>query len=303
MSKVLYIVTDVFLQHNDLYSRIIKITLPRIYKYAKKYNIDVIELTDKDYNNFVYDTRIIDRKSKIYHMLYYAFDCFLKSSYDQFLFLDIDVLIQENSPNIFNLLQDKNSMHIKFYDLPNGSFDKDCSYDQQLYFYTMKQFYKKFLDLITHGFYCTGVVLSDRFSIEKIYSVPDGNWNAHTDRLANICHNQIKTSSINYAFQDEDNINNYILNYFLRDSKYLKQVKFNPLTLLCNDQYINNMDHYQLTTIQSLYNKERPDRLYFTPLNTDLWNVFINNESKLSKLGYFSHFAGTTGKKLLLDNF
>ena len=74
MSKVLYIVTDVFLQHNDLYSRIIKITLPRIYTYAKKYNIDVIELTDKDYNTFVYDTRIIDSKSKIYHMLYYHFE-------------------------------------------------------------------------------------------------------------------------------------------------------------------------------------------------------------------------------------
>ena len=300
MKRVIYTVTDISQDCNDLYSRIKKITLPTFYNYATKYNLDVIQIKNRDYINFEYDSRIKDKKSKIYHLFFYVLDLFLKSDYDEMLFLDIDIFIEDNSPNIFNLLTpEPNNFHIKFYDLPGGQFDKDCSYDMKLHLYSVRNFYKQFLGLIIKYFYCTGLVLCNKQTLEIFSEVMPRNWAEHTNILVNTCYEKIKASKFNYAFTEERIHLNYCWDYFLRDSNQLRDAKYNPLLLFNNEQYINNMDHYQLTTVQSLYNSS----LDFTPLNTNLWNSHINKESKVKNSSYFKHFAGETSKNILFKYY
>lgn len=280
MKKVIYLVGEII--ENDLYKDISNINLPRVYGYAKKVDAKVVILGKDHFKAFQYDARL-DFKSKAYHMLFECFKHFVFSPFDQMLYIDTDVFIADNSPNIFELLTQKENFWLKHYIGKNGYKDSWLSSSELDNQIMLCKFYEEYFNWKKENINicCTGVILADKNVITELCKVIPVDWSSHTDLLISKSSNGIYKG---LPYED-------LYSYFVHDTG-----KSN-LTLEKRAKFvkINSMDHLQLTTLRGLY-KEKFNKEIESYILPEEWNFYPPRD--LSTLKYFNHFTGTRKENL-----
>ena len=152
-------------------------TIPLIYKYAKKVSADVIMFDDKKFKQTNYPSSNF--------MAFDTWKHFQSSHYEKMMYIDIDIRILDNAPNIFDHV-DKFGMAE---DWKSDSWRKEA---------LQEWFNLYFAGTICKNYFNGGVLVSDKDSIKKLNNlVPEdivGFWRNNPD---GILHSQ-NQGMINY---------------------------------------------------------------------------------------------------------
>jgi len=141
-------------RHNEKWTpdKYAHITLPTFETYASKIRADLVVVED-DHHKFNYPTP--------HFLLFECFDYFLSKQYSQMLYLDLDIKIKKNAPNVFDQYP---SGFCIAEDLP--STDGWPAGDYKTW---METIFKK--PVGSFNYFNSGVILSDRKSAEKFLTV------------------------------------------------------------------------------------------------------------------------------------
>jgi len=298
VENVIYVIDS---GKGEIYNKINSYTLPQIYKYADITNSDVVVVSEYS-SNVVWDSRASE-KFKTYYLIFYIFKLFEKSNYKNMLYVDLDVYIEDQSPNIFNLLK-HGDFYIRAFN-SDEKYEEWCSDTLKFKHNAVRSFMHIFLDVpyICTTLFCTGVILANKNSVSQLNKViPDSNWKSYINNIGNNIIKRINTLTpdhflyntfINLDYSIEDMVFNFL---------YSKpHIKHNILSLFSFYQPIIGFDNLHFTLFYAEFFKKHGKLLTITPLDYKKWNNYINKDRDLQTDSYFRHFAGTSGKKLLIN--
>ena len=189
MENVIYIIDS---GKGETYNKISSCTLPQIYKYANKTHSDVVIISDYD-SNIIWDKRASE-KFKTYYLVFYIFKLFETSNYKNMLYVDLDVYIEDESPNIFSLLN-YGDFYIRAFN-SNERYEEWCSDTLKFKHNAVRSFMHIFLDIpyICTTLFCTGVILASKDSIIQLNTViPDSNWETYINNIGDNIINRINS--------------------------------------------------------------------------------------------------------------
>lgn len=185
----------------DYYKKISKFTLPYLKKYADKIDADFLNITEhnKDYITQKWN------KFYIYELL---------NKYKRIVYLDIDMIIREDCPNLFNVVPENRL----------GMFNEGRYSPRQEYIEQASEYYKEPIKKWNGKFYNSGVMVISRIH-KQIFKLPRGIDYVETDQPyinLRIINDKIEMFDLHYDFNRMDildkvcgvsRLNSYIVHY------------------------------------------------------------------------------------------
>ena len=185
----------------EFYNEVSKATLPYMKNYADKINADFINITE---NN----SEFITQKWNKFHIHN------LLNKYNRIIYLDIDILIREDCPNLFDLVpEDKLGM------FNEGRYTSRLEYLEQA-----SEYYQEPLKKWNGKFYNSGVMVISR-KHKSIFKLPRGYDYVETDQPwinLRICNDKTEMFDLDYKFNRMDildkfcgisRLDSYIIHY------------------------------------------------------------------------------------------
>ena len=160
MEQKTYVGNRGFTYVNDLY----KLSEQQAKLYAEKTGSDYIQVNDCDY-------------MPGFHPIWQRFKMFDFKQYDQILYLDMDVVVLNDAPNIFELYQDE-----EFSAVPTLEYHKQTKVIQE----ELRKEQKRYNSSKDYYPFCSGVCLMSRSWLDKA----DEIWRKHVDTYLKVSHDQ-----------------------------------------------------------------------------------------------------------------
>jgi len=185
----------------EYYEKLGKVTLPSIKKYAKKIGADFSNITENDPN-------YITQKYNKFHI--YT----LLNKYRRIIYLDIDLIIREDCPNLFDIVPET-----ELGMLNEGKYAPRTEYIVQA-----SEYYKEPLKDWDGKFYNSGVMVISRRH-KQMFKLPKGIDFVETDQPylnLRICNDKIDMFQLDYKFNRMDildkiigisRLDSYIMHY------------------------------------------------------------------------------------------
>ena len=220
------------------------------------------------------------------------------------LYLDLDIYIEKNSSDIFDLLK-YGDFYIRAFNT-NEKYDDWCSDTLKFKHNAVRSFMHIFLDIpySCATLFCTGVILANKSSVIHLNTViPDTNWKLYINNIGSSIINKINSFDTSHFLYNtfnnlEYSVEDMVFN-FIYGTPYIKH---NILSLFSYYQTIIGFDNLHFTLFYADIFKKYGKLFNVTNLNYKRWNNYTNKDRDLQIDSYFRHFAGESGKKLLISN-
>lgn len=183
------------------YSKVSKLTLPSIKEYAEKIDADFLNITEHN------DDYITQKWNK-----FYIYE--LLNKYKRVLYLDSDLIIREDCPNLFDVVPEN-----KLGMFNEGKYSPRFEYLRQA-----SEYYKEPMKAWKGNFYNSGVMVISRIH-KSIFKMPSGIDYVETDQPyinLRIVNDEVKMLDLHYNFNRMDildtvcgisRLNSYIVHY------------------------------------------------------------------------------------------
>jgi len=175
----------------DYYNELSKLTLPSIKKYAKKINADFLNINEHDPN-------YITQKWNKFHIHE------LLNKYKRILYLDIDLIVREDTPNLFDIVPEKQL----------GMFNEGRFAPRFEYIEQASEYYKEPIKVKTWNgkFYNSGIMVISRIH-KQMFKLPRGFDFVETDQPylnLRIINDKVEMCDIDFKFNRMDILDKFI---------------------------------------------------------------------------------------------
>ena len=171
------------------YEEISEYTLPSIKKYAKKINADFLNITEPD-------EKFITQKWNKFHISE------LLNKYKRILYLDIDLIVREDTPNLFDVVPETKL----------GMFNEGKYSARQEFITQASDYYKEPVTEWNGKFYNSGVMVISRMH-KQIFRMPRGIDYVETDQPyinLRIAIDKVNMHDLDYKFNRMDILDKFI---------------------------------------------------------------------------------------------
>jgi len=173
----------------EYYQKISKYTLPSIKKYANKINADFLNINE-------FNEKYITQKWN----KFYIYE--LLNKYKRIIYLDIDILIREDCPNLFDIVPETEL----------GMFNEGRYAPRFEYLRQASEYYKEPLKEWNNKFYNSGVMVISRIH-KQIFKMPKGIDFVETDQPyinLRINNDKVKMFDLDFKFNRMDLVDKFI---------------------------------------------------------------------------------------------
>jgi len=173
----------------EYYNELSKVTLPSITKYAKKINADFLNITEHDPN---YITQKWN-KFHIYELL---------NKYRRIIYLDIDLIIREDCPNLFDIVPETKL----------GMFNEGRYEGRSEFITQASEYYKEPIKKWNGKFFNSGVMVISRMH-KQIFKLPRGIDFVETDQPyinLRITNDRVEMHELDFKFNRMSIIDQYL---------------------------------------------------------------------------------------------
>ena len=180
---------DLTISIGKYYEEISEYTLPSIKKYAKKINADFLNITEPD-------EKFITQKWNKFHISE------LLNKYKRILYLDIDLIVREDTPNLFDVVPETKL----------GMFNEGKYSARQEFITQASDYYKEPVTEWNGKFYNSGVMVISRMH-KQIFRMPRGIDYVETDQPyinLRIAIDKVNMHDLDYKFNRMDILDKFI---------------------------------------------------------------------------------------------
>lgn len=165
------------------------VTVPFMKEYCKRYNLDFVITTESKIPNY----------NKHIHAAFDRYDIYnLLDKYDRVVYVDADIIIKKNAPNIFDIVpEDKFGVYYE-----SDNFDRNCFIDVVKTYYN----YHGLTRYFNSGVMVASKIHKDIFNMQKVaeyFKQPHIKHGIVTDQdylNVRVHHDKISTHSLTYKY-------------------------------------------------------------------------------------------------------